>query len=78
MAPKAGTKSVSATISADAYDAIEEYRWSVRKNLSQVVDQAVTEFITAHQIPLAAPVAPEGTDPLPVEGEKVTAGKGGK
>jgi len=58
---KTGTKSVSATISAESYDAIEEYRWTVRKNLSQVVDQAVTEFIAAHNIALA-PV-------LPTEGE---------
>ena len=58
MAPKTGTKSVSATISAKAYDAIEEYRWSVRKNLSQVVDAAVNEFIANHNIPLAADEAP--------------------
>ena len=75
MAPKAGTKSVSATISADAYDAIEEYRWSVRKNLSQVVDQAVTEFITAHNIPLAVVVAPADQPELAPADEKVKAGK---
>ena len=53
MALKTGTKSVSATIDAADYDAIEEYRWSVRKNLSQVVAVAISEFIAAHNIPKA-------------------------
>jgi len=63
---KTGTKSVSATISAESYDAIEEYRWTVRKNLSQVVDQAVTEFINNHGISMA-PVLPETPAEVPAE-----------
>jgi len=67
---KAGTKSVSATISAESFEAIEEFRWSQRKNLSQIIDTAVSEFITNHNIPLAAPAVPADTDELPVADEK--------
>jgi len=73
---KTGTKSVSATISAESYDAIEEYRWTVRKNLSQVVDQAVTEFIANHDIQPAVVGAPADQPTLAVvPDEKVKAGK---
>lgn len=72
MAPKTGTKSVSATISAENFNAIEEFRWSVRKNLSQIVDQAITEFITAHAIPVKLPEdAP--ADEVPTNAELVEA-----
>ena len=51
------TKAVSATISTANFEAIENYRWDpkVRKNLSQVIDQAVDEFVKNHK--LAVPEA---------------------
>ena len=35
---------ISATISASLKEALEEYRWGVRMNLSEVVETALTEF----------------------------------
>lgn len=58
MADKAATKSVSATIAKAHYDALEEYRWGARKNMSQVIDQAVAEFIAKHGIPVPGNTAP--------------------
>ena len=55
---KAGTKAISATIPAEQFDALDDYRWGVRKNLSQVISEAVAEFITAHNIPVVVPDAP--------------------
>lgn len=49
-APKPATKAVSATISEANYKIIDEYHWTARKNLSQVIDQAVTEFIANHKL----------------------------
>lgn len=54
-APKPATKAISATISEADFNAIEDYRWSVvRMNLSQVISQAVAEFVTNHQLGKAA------------------------
>lgn len=52
---KPATKPVSASIRAENFEAIDEWRWSVRKNVSQVVDQAIAEFIANHKIPVKAP-----------------------
>ena len=35
---------ISATIPASLKEALEEYRWSVRMNLSEIVEVALTEF----------------------------------
>ena len=49
---KPETKAVSATISVANFEALENYRWdpAVRKNLSQVIDQAVSEFVANHKL----------------------------
>lgn len=60
---KAGTKAISATVPEADFNALEEYRWSARKTLSQVVAQAVSEYITAHNIPVVI------TDDTPAEPE---------
>ncbi len=51
-AKKPETKAVSATISVANFEALENYRWdpAVRKNLSQVIDLAVTEFVANHKL----------------------------
>lgn len=49
-APKPATKAISATITEADFNAIEDYRWSVRMNLSQVISQAVAEFVTNHKL----------------------------
>ena len=72
---KTGTKSVSATISQAHFDAIEDYRWSQRKNLSQIIDQAVAEFIVNHDVPVPSAAVPAEQDTLP-EPEKPATGKG--
>lgn len=71
---KAGTKSVSATIPAEHFEAIEEFRWSVRKNLSQVISQAVAEFIDAHGIPVKAAEVPAEQPELADDKELAEAG----
>lgn len=38
---------ISATIPASLKEALEEYRWGVRMNLSELVEVALTEF--AHE-----------------------------
>ena len=35
---------ISATIPASLKEALEEYRWGVRMNLSELVETALTEF----------------------------------
>ena len=35
---------ISATIPASLKEALEEYRWGVRMNLSELVEAALTEF----------------------------------
>lgn len=44
MAKNAKRAQLSATIPADLKEALEEYRWSRRMNLSELVETALTEF----------------------------------
>ena len=39
---------ISATIPASLKEALEEYRWGVRMNLSELVEVALTEFARDH------------------------------
>lgn len=55
---KTGTKQISATIPAEHYDALDEFHWAARKNLSQVIADAVAEYIEKHNIPVVVPDEP--------------------
>ena len=45
MAKSTGKRAqISATIPASLKEALEEYRWGVRMNLSELVETALTEF----------------------------------
>ncbi|MGN8689808.1 hypothetical protein ACTND8_07890 [Atopobiaceae bacterium HCP3S3_F7] len=42
------TKSINLTIPADLYEALDEYRWSVRKEFRDIVRDALTEYAAKH------------------------------
>lgn len=49
---------VSTTLSVEAYDALEDYRWTNRINkVSDIVSEAVTFFLESKGIKVAAPAA---------------------
>lgn len=59
--PKTEAKSVqvSTSVSAEEFEALEDYRWTKRLEKADVLRAAVKEFLINHEIEVKAP-APEG------------------
>lgn len=57
MAKNDGRKGVqlSATVDKGLADALEEYRWTVRLNMTDLVRVALTEYAENHGVTVAAP-----------------------
>ena len=51
---------ISATIPASLKEALEEYRWGVRMNLSELVEVALTEFARDNVEGFAVDNTPDG------------------
>ena len=51
---------ISATIPASLKEALEEYRWGVRMNLSELVEVALTEFARDNVEGFAEDITPDG------------------
>ena len=51
---------ISATIPASLKEALEEYRWGVRMNLSELVEVALTEFARDNVEGFAEDNTPDG------------------
>lgn len=50
---------VSTSVSAEEFEALEDYRWTERLEKADVLRLAVKEFLINHEIPVQAS-APEG------------------
>ena len=52
---------VSTTVSPEVFEALEDHRWTARKKMTEVIAEAVSDYIAKHGIKVAAPVesAPE-------------------
>ena len=78
---KSNTKALSCTISQRHFDALEEHRWNVRKNMSEMVDTAIAEYLSNHGIDVAgdpAPADPETAPTVPTEKATSPAAKSPK
>lgn len=49
---------VSTTVSAEVFDALEDYRWTARKKMTELVAEAVTDLLAKHKIAVAGTAAP--------------------
>lgn len=60
-------KQVGTTVSPEYFEALDEYRWSVRKTMPELVKTALDEYAANHgvNVPSDAPAAdaPEGENP---------------
>lgn len=53
---------VSATISPELNNALEDYRWTVRKTKAEVIKAAIEEYATHHDLPIAEPDSEPATE----------------
>lgn len=51
---------VSTTVSPEVFEALEDHRWTARKKMTEVVAEAISDYIAKHKIKVAAE-APEGS-----------------
>lgn len=79
--PNGTTKALSITLSVDNYATMEDYRWTVRKSFSDMMDEVVSFFIEKNGIervhvaaPAGEPTTPAG-EPTAPAGEPAAPGK---
>lgn len=41
---------VSTTVSPEYFDGLEDYRWTVRKKMTEVVKEALDDYVAKHEI----------------------------
>lgn len=41
---------VSTTVSADYFDGLEDYRWTVRKKMTEIVKEALDDYVAKNSI----------------------------
>lgn len=60
--PARKSSQVSTTVSPEVFDALEDHRWTARKKMTEVVAEAVSDYIAKHKIQVgtAAPAEAEG------------------
>jgi hypothetical protein len=54
-APARKGKQVSTTLTLEKFDALEDYRWTVRKKMPEVVAEALEDYFAKHKIGEAKP-----------------------
>ena len=54
------TKSISTSLPLNKYKALDDYHWTARKKLGEILTDAVDEYIVKHNITVEA--EPEGND----------------
>ncbi len=71
---KAATKALSCTIPQKVYDAIDNHRWDVHMNMSEVVTHALTFYAKAKGLlPDEAPAEADSAEDAPAEDAPVPA-----
>jgi len=60
---------VSTTVSPEVFEALEDHRWTARKKMTEVVGEAIADYIAKHNIQVQGAT---------VEADKAPEGKPGK
>ena len=63
--PARKSAQVSTTVSPEVFDALEDHRWTARKKMTEVVAEAVQDYIAKHKIQVgtAAPAEEKAATP---------------
>ena len=49
---------VSTTVSPEVFEALEDHRWTARKKMTEVVSEAISDYIAKHNITVKGAEAP--------------------
>lgn len=62
VTPVRKSSQVSTTVSPEVFEALEDHRWTARKKMTEVIAEAVADYIAKHKIEVKGAVnadAPE-------------------
>lgn len=68
MAATIKGKQVSTNVEPEYYDALNDYHWSARKKISEIVREALDDYAEKHSIPIPHRASDEHHDPDDQEG----------
>lgn len=69
MADKTTSKQVSTTVPGDVYSALEDHRWTARKKMTEVVAEAIQDYLVKHNIQVQGSAEPAQAEEKPNKGK---------